>query len=74
MNLCKFTFVLAAPLLFHVALAWAAPAEKTSGPKVQIREADHDFGQVFEGEMLEHTFRVLNRGDQPLTIENVSPS
>lgn len=74
MKFYRLALILAAAMSFPLSLACAAPAEKGSGPRLHFEEMTFDFGQVVEGTMLEHTFKILNRGDQPLVIENVSPS
>lgn len=49
-------------------------AQKPSGPRIHFQEKNFDFKEVEEGSVLEHAFKVLNRGDQPLVIEQVSPA
>ena len=49
------------------------PAEKMTGPRMLIEETLFDAKEVPEGEMIQHTFRILNIGDQPLEIKNVRP-
>jgi hypothetical protein len=43
------------------------------GPKMVLQEMEFRFGEVMEGDTVEHTFRVLNQGSQPLEILNVKP-
>jgi hypothetical protein len=38
-----------------------------------LPERVFDFKDVEEGKVVEHAFRVLNKGDQPLQITNVNP-
>jgi len=38
-----------------------------------LPERAHDFGEVEEGNVAEHAFQVLNKGDQPLEIKRVNP-
>jgi hypothetical protein len=49
----------------------APPVE--SGPRIKISEPDFDWGQVLQGEVVEHVYRVINEGDQPLRITQVKP-
>ncbi|MBN1105048.1 MAG: DUF1573 domain-containing protein [Deltaproteobacteria bacterium] len=49
-------------------------AQKPPGPQIYFQEKNFDFQEVEEGSVLDHTFRVSNRGDQPLVIEKVSPA
>lgn len=74
MRNCRLILVFAAAILFPLGLACAAPGGTISGPQLHLGAATFDFGQVTEGAVLAHTFVLLNRGDQPLLIENVSPS
>jgi len=45
-----------------------------AGPKLTIDRHDFDFGQVYQGEKVSHTFRFSNLGDEPLHIEKVRTS
>ena len=38
-----------------------------------LEEQKFDFGEVKEGEVISHDFKVLNQGDQTLEIKNVKP-
>jgi hypothetical protein len=38
-----------------------------------LPERSFDFNEVEEGKTLEHAFKVLNKGDQPLEIRRVNP-
>jgi len=44
------------------------------GPKMAVEQADFDFGQIFQGEKVEHTFRFQNAGDEPLIVDRVRSS
>ncbi len=44
------------------------------GSKIAVEQADFDFGQIFQGEKVEHTFRFQNAGDEPLIIDRVRSS
>ena len=50
-----------------------SPAQTPSGPSMVLPERSFDFQEVEEGKTVEHAFKVLNRGDQPLEITNVNP-
>jgi hypothetical protein len=54
----------------HLSLAWA---QEAAGPRIVIKEKAVDYPEVDEGKVLEHVFKVLNTGDQPLQIEKVKP-
>ena len=48
-------------------------AQSAQGPKIVIVDKHYNFSTVMEGEVVDHTFRVLNQGDQALEIQNVKP-
>jgi Protein of unknown function (DUF1573) len=45
-----------------------------AGPQIQVEQIDFDFGQIFQGDKVSHTFRFQNAGDEPLIIDRVSSS
>ena len=47
--------------------------ETVKGPKMVLREKTFDFKEVDEGEVVEHSFEVVNEGDAPLEIKKVQP-
>ena len=67
-------FTVAAPCvaLFFLLLS-SSPAQTPSGPSMVLPEKSFDFSEVEEGKVVEHAFRVLNNGQQPLQIKNVNP-
>jgi hypothetical protein len=57
------------------SIAIAANAEIQSGkPILSIDEPTFKAGEVKEGTVIEHAFKVLNKGDQPLEIIKVKPT
>ena len=38
-----------------------------------LPERSYDFNDVEEGKVVEHAFKVLNKGDEPLEIRKVNP-
>ena len=48
-------------------------ADQGHGPKMVLKEQDFDFGEVEQGEVITHTFNVLNQGEETLKIEKVNP-
>ncbi len=48
-------------------------AEQPTGPRMVIKELEYNFNAVKEGDLIEHTFQVLNQGDQVLEIREVRP-
>jgi hypothetical protein len=63
-----FIFILC--FIMHLSPAWA---QKATGPRMVLKEKTVDYKEVDEGEVIEHVFKVLNEGDQPLQIEKVKP-
>lgn len=43
------------------------------GPKIIVEGQEFDFKEVKEGAVLEHTFKILNKGDETLKIISVRP-
>ncbi len=55
-------------------LLLAAPGivfAQSSGPIIAWAKSTHDFGDVIQGEKVEHTFKFKNTGSEPLVITNV---
>jgi len=48
-------------------------AQQAIGPRMVLEERYFDAKQVKEGEVIEHTFNVLNVGDSTLEIKKVKP-
>jgi len=70
----KRLFILASLyVLLCFALFSSSPAQTPSGPSIVLPERSFDFKDVEEGKVVEHAFRVLNKGDQPLEIKKVNP-
>jgi len=67
-----FTLASFCVLLFSFLLS-SSPAQTPSGPSMVLPERAYDFKEVKEGKVVEHAFRVLNKGNQPLEIKNVNP-
>ena len=52
---------------------WTVLAQENTGPLMVMEEKSFDFKEVKEGEVLEHAFKVQNKGDQTLEIKRVQP-
>ena len=48
-------------------------AEPIQGPSIFFPNAEFNFGSTFDGNRVEHSFTVENRGTQELHIINVKP-
>jgi Protein of unknown function (DUF1573) len=68
----KAFFVL--PTLFFIFLADPAGVLAGSGPKIVIDEKIFDFKEMIEGQRVEHVFKVVNQGDQPLELQKIKTS
>ncbi|HYG02076.1 MAG TPA: DUF1573 domain-containing protein [Chryseosolibacter sp.] len=51
-----------------------AQEEKVDGPVITWEKKTHDFGDIFQGDKVEHTFYFTNTGNEPLIITNVQVS
>jgi hypothetical protein len=60
-------------LLALLLLVLAGPAAAV-GPQLVADQPDFQFGQVFQGDRVEHTFHFRNVGDAPLNIARVRSS
>lgn len=58
-------------VIYLTLCAWTVTAQEISGPLMVIKESTFDFKKVKEGEIVEHTFTVLNKGNQNLEIEKI---
>lgn len=63
-------------LVQPAASSTAAAEEKPDGPlpAFTFAETSYDFGQLQEGDVVNHTFKFTNTGDSPLIIQNASAS
>jgi len=52
---------------------YSSLAQEAGGPRMVLKEWVFDFKEVKKGEIIRHTFQVLNEGDQTLEIKNVKP-
>lgn len=62
-------------ILVLVSVGFAKPcsAEKGKVPVIELETTTYEFGQVSEGEVVTHDFKVFNRGDAVLEIKQVKP-
>jgi hypothetical protein len=51
-----------------------AAAPKQNGPVMTWDKSTHDFGNIVQGDVVEHTFKFTNTGTEPLIITNVQVS
>lgn len=60
-------------ILIASLLALTAPVSLHAAPSLAMPAAVFDAGRVMEGELVQHTFRVENDGDEALRILQVKP-
>ena len=56
-------------LFFHQGYAQNEKTQK--GAIITWKESTHDFGDIIQGDKVEHTFQFTNTGNLPLIITNV---
>jgi len=49
-------------------------AKKAGLSKSMVSRALRNYKEISEGDILKHTFIIMNRGDQPLEIKRVKPA
>jgi len=59
-------------VLLLLTLTFAAPL--LAAPQVTVEQLNYDFGEVFQGEQVNYTYRFRNAGDQILELGNVHTS
>ncbi|SNT24400.1 Protein of unknown function [Ekhidna lutea] len=60
--------------LLLIGFAFAATAqeeEPMTGPKISFTEKSFDFGEITQGEKVEHVFEFENIGTEPLVLSDV---
>lgn len=64
-------FMILIGLLAGTICLYAQDAKLTSGAIITWDRSTYDFGDLVQGEKVEHTFRFTNSGNQELVITNV---
>jgi hypothetical protein len=67
----KYLFVLAALFIAVSGFAQEAGTGKQNGAVITFEKKTHDFGDIFEGDKVEETFKFTNTGTEPLIITDV---
>ena len=53
-------------------MALASQAQKVTGPTLTWEnKGNHDFGEVMQGNKVEHVYKFTNTGNEPLILTNV---
>ncbi|MBB6464027.1 DUF1573 domain-containing protein [Flammeovirga kamogawensis] len=53
-------------------IAFTVSAQDSAGPIVTFQESTYEFGDIHQGDVVEHIFKFTNTGDAPLVITNVT--
>lgn len=70
----RLAFVLVVMLCFSLACAQVEPQETpetSDGPQISFEETEFDFGEIHQGDKVEHVFAFTNTGNAPLVLNNV---
>jgi hypothetical protein len=67
----KYWFVLAALFISAASFAQEASTNKVNGAVITFEKKTHDFGDIFQGDKVEETYKFTNTGTEPLIITNV---
>lgn len=59
-------------LVIGVSAAFAQSSEKKDGPEITFEATTFDFGDIKQGDVVEHIFNFENTGNQPLIISNAT--
>ncbi len=54
-----------------VAVNAQSQSQSVEGPEISFAESSKNFGDITQGDVVEHTFAFENTGNQPLIISNV---
>ena len=49
-------------------------AQKTQNQVLELKQAEHDFGKIPQGKPVYYYFEIVNKGAQPLKLDNVQAS
>jgi hypothetical protein len=53
------------------SMVFKTTAQNSDGPELSWEKPTYDFGDIYQGEKVEHTFKFVNSGKEPLVITNV---
>lgn len=70
----KKVLMIAVLLVSASAVFGQASVPKQNGPVMTWDKSTHDFGNIVQGDVVEHTFKFTNTGTEPLIITNVQVS
>lgn len=66
-------YLLLIAVLAFAVQSWGqeASSSKSSGPVIKFEKKTHDFGDIYQGDKVEETFKFTNTGNEPLIITDV---
>jgi hypothetical protein len=67
----KYLFLVLILVFAGELAAQNAAAVKVDGPVITFEKKTHDFGDIFQGDKVEHVYYFTNTGNEPLIITNV---
>lgn len=65
-------FVLVPLFLAAFGLFAQNATPKQNGPVITWEKSSHDFGDIMQGDKVEHTYVFTNTGNEPLIVTNVN--
>ena len=60
-------------LLIVLSFSTLAGAQETAAPEIFFKEKTYVADKVMEGDIIEHTYTVFNKGNAVLNISSVKP-
>jgi hypothetical protein len=63
---------LAGVVCFAVLAGSSLCAQEQKGPRIEVKEMQHNFGKVAQGAQVSHVFQIRNVGNEPLAIERIA--
>lgn len=67
----RVALVLISLLVSQMAWAQEGGVLLKVGPYIEFTDAEHDFGDISQGDKVQHTFAFKNSGTEPLILSNV---
>jgi hypothetical protein len=64
-------FALATTFVFIHAVSMVSAQTATAGAAITWEKNTHDFGDIIEGDKVEHTYKFTNTGTEALVITNI---
>lgn len=63
--------VILAGVVMNASAQSSQSSAKKNGAVITFEKQTHDFGDIYQGDKVEHTFYFTNTGNEPLIITNV---